>query len=84
MKIVEGLFEVVKKILHFQLHDYAVNVGFDVFPNLGFQDDVNTLLIRCAPVFEPECQLCVAEDPERCDEHYFFFIVNSKADLMIA
>jgi hypothetical protein len=68
----------------FQLHHYVINVGFDVSPNLMFQDDVNTLLVRCSPIFKPECHLCVTEDPERCDERCFFFIVNNKADLMIA
>jgi hypothetical protein len=50
MKIVECLFEVVKQIpLLFRLHHYVINVGFDVSPNLSFQDDVYALLI-CGPL----------------------------------
>jgi hypothetical protein len=50
MEIVECLFEVIEQIpLHFQLHHYIINVGFDVLPNLSFQDNVHTLLV-CAPL----------------------------------
>jgi hypothetical protein len=50
-EIFEGLFEVVKQILtFFRLHHYIINVGFDVSPNLIFQDDMYVLLI-CAPLF---------------------------------
>jgi hypothetical protein len=49
MKIVECLFEVVKQIpFLFLLHYYIINVGFDIPPNLSFQDGVYTLLV-CAP-----------------------------------
>jgi hypothetical protein len=34
--------------LLFLLHHYVINVGFDVSPNLSFQDDVYTLLV-CPP-----------------------------------
>jgi hypothetical protein len=85
MEIVKGLVEVVKQIpLLFQLHNYVVNVSFNISPNLILQDDVNTLLIHGCPIFEPECHLCVTENLERRDERYFLFVVFSKADLMIA
>jgi hypothetical protein len=41
-------------------------------------------LICSSPVLEPECHLSVTENPERCDERYFFFIGNGEADLVIA
>jgi hypothetical protein len=45
-EIVEGFFEAVKQIpLLFRLHHYVINVGFNIPPNLSFQDDVYTLLI---------------------------------------
>jgi hypothetical protein len=35
------------------------------------------------PVLQPECHLGITEDHKRCDERYFFFIVNGETDLMI-
>jgi hypothetical protein len=64
----------------FQLHQYVVNVGFDVSTNLRFQDDTNALLICGSPNFHPEGHLCVTEDHERC----FFLVINGEADLIIA
>jgi hypothetical protein len=84
-EIVEVLSKVIKQIpLLFRLHHYIINVGFDISPNLGFQDDVNTLLICRSSNFKTKCRLCVAENSERCDERCFIFVVDSKADLMIA
>jgi hypothetical protein len=68
----------------FWLHYYVINIGFDVSPDLRLQDDVNALLIGCSPVLQSECHLGVTEDPKWCDEHYFFFIINDEAGLMIA
>jgi hypothetical protein len=51
MKIVKGLFEVIKQIpTLFQRYHNIINVGFDISPNLIFEDDVYALLIR-APHF---------------------------------
>jgi hypothetical protein len=36
------------------------------------------------PILEIEHHLCIAEDFKWGDERFFFFIVNGKADLMIA
>jgi hypothetical protein len=57
-EIVECLFEVVKQIpFLFRLHHYVINVGFDVSPNLSFQDDVHALLICGPPFFSPNAIL---------------------------
>jgi hypothetical protein len=67
MKIVECLFEVVKQILmFFRLHHYIINVGFDVPPNLVFQNDVHAFLIRSPPppIIQPEGHLSVAKNSE--------------------
>jgi hypothetical protein len=68
-EIVEGLFEVVKQILMlFRLHHYIINVGFDVPPNLIFQDDVHVLLICSSPILLPEGHLGATKNPERRNE----------------
>jgi hypothetical protein len=67
----------------FRLYYYVINVSFDVPPNLRLQDNVNALLISCSPILQPECHLGITENPKRCDERCFF-IINGKADLMIA
>jgi hypothetical protein len=68
----------------FRLHHYIINVSFNVLPDLTFQDYVYTFLICSSPVPKPERHLGVTENPKRRNERYFFFIVNGKADLMIA
>jgi hypothetical protein len=42
---------------------------------------VYTSLICSLPILEPERHLGVTENPERCDECCFFFIVNGEVDL---
>jgi hypothetical protein len=61
-----------------------MNICLDISSDLSFQDDLNALLIHSSPVLKTECHLCITEDYKLSDEHYFFFVVNGKPDLMIA
>jgi hypothetical protein len=84
-EIIEGLFEVVKQIpMLFRLHYRITNIIFDISPDLSFQDDLNALLICTSPVLETKCHLCITEDSKWSDKRCFFFVINGKADLMIA
>jgi hypothetical protein len=59
-EIVECLCEVVKQIpMFFRLQHHVINVGFDISPNLIFQDDVYALLICSSPILLPEGHLGV-------------------------
>jgi hypothetical protein len=83
-EIIEGLLKVIKEIpTLFRLHYYIINVGFDVPPNLIFQDDVHTLLVCSSPVLQPEGHLGVTENPERRYERCFLFVVCGEANLTI-
>jgi hypothetical protein len=85
MEIVKCLFEAVNKIpTLFRLNYHIVKVCLDISSNFSRQDDLNTLLICSSPVLEAKCHLCAAEDSKWSDERYFFFVVNNKADLVIA
>jgi hypothetical protein len=90
MEIIKGFFEIVKQIpTLFRLHHDIINVGLDVPPNLGLQGGGKNTSEReppppPPPVLEAEGHLCIIEDPKWCDKCYFFFIINSKANLMIA
>jgi hypothetical protein len=68
--------------MFFQLHYHIINIRLDISSDLSIQDDLNALLIHSSPILERH--LCVAKDSKWNDEHYFFFIVNGEADLMIA
>jgi hypothetical protein len=68
------------------MREYWLRIAPDtrLFYYLTFQDDMHALLICGSPVLESECHLCVAEDSKWSDEHYFFFVVTSDVDLIIA